>query len=505
MNTKIFSRIPIWIPPAVVFFVLICLYGFTASTRLTWANYGNDGGDFLAAILTGGIPHPTGYPAYMILGMLFQRIPFGDVYFRVVLLSFLPAALAAGFFVLWVNSFCNGFKLPGMISGLVWGMSPLLWSQSVIIEVYGLQSLFTVLALWWVTLLFRPHKSHPLLLVLLALVFGAGLGNHLTIIFFLPACFAGLVYWGKQTGRINLVLIQVGAILLGGFVYLYLPIQARSFPPINWGNPQTIAGFVWEVTGNPYQSLVGSIAVSNVIDRIFAFAAILRQQVGIIGLVLGIIGAYQFHLVNLRMRWVCLWVFLSYLVFSIGYNTADSTAYLIPVILIFSGWIGFFIFSFKDLSWKRVSIMPILLLVVMASLIIRTPGTINQINPQKGYTAAEFAEKALSQFPENAIVTTSSDLDSFPLWAYHFGYGLRKDVSIIVLPLTQFEWYQQTLTHTYPALKFPAISKDILNTTIWGDQIGSMNLDHVVCKSENKNKTEFVFTCSNGKIIDIKP
>ena len=499
------SKIPFWIPPVIVFSVLVCLYGFTASSQLTWANYGNDGGDFLAAILTGGIPHPTGYPTYMILGMLFQQIPFGDVYFKVVLLSFLPAALAAGFFVLWVNSFCPGFKLPGMISGLVWGMSPLLWSQSVIIEVYGLQSLFTVLALWWVTLLFRPDQYYKFLLVLLALVFGVGMGNHVTIIFFLPVCLAGLVYWGKQTGRIHLVLIQIGAILLGGFVYMYLPIQARSFPPINWGNPQTFAGFLWEVTGKPYQGLVGSIAINNVIDRLFAFAAILRQNVGIIGLILGVIGAYQFHLVNLKLRWVCLWVFLSYLIFSMGYNTADSTAYLIPVILIFSGWIGFSIYSFKGLSWKSVPLQPIVLLAVLLSLIIGTPETINQINPQKGYDAANLAEKALSQFPENAIIMTSSDLDSFPLWAYHFGYGLRKDVSIVVLSLTQFEWYQQTLIHSYPTLKFPLITKDMLNSSIWGDQISSMNTDRVVCKSGIQNKIEFVFNCSNGKIIDIKP
>ena len=59
-----------------------CLYLLSASTRLTWANYGNDGGDFLAAILTGGIPHPTGYPSYMLLGILFQQIPIGDPYFR---------------------------------------------------------------------------------------------------------------------------------------------------------------------------------------------------------------------------------------------------------------------------------------------------------------------------------------------------------------------------------------------------------------------------------------
>ena len=321
------NKIHTWTPPIIVFVILICLYGFTSSTHLTWANNGADGGDFLAAILTGGIPHPTGYPTYMILGLLLQKIPIGDAYFRVVLLSFIPAATAAGLFVSWINSISPGTKLPGIIGGLVWGMSPLLWSQALIIEVYGLQSLFTVLALWWVTLLFRSYQHHLSVLGLLALAFGIGFGNHITIILFLPVCIVGLAYWGKKTGRIKFALLQMGAFVLGGLVYLYLPFQARTFPPVNWGNPQTLAGFFWVVTGNPYQSLLGSISPNTLVDRLLVSAVILRQQAGFVGLILGIIGAYQFHQVERNLRWVCLWVFLSYLVFSIAYNTADSTAY----------------------------------------------------------------------------------------------------------------------------------------------------------------------------------
>jgi len=230
MMIKMSNKIPAWFPSIFILLLLVGLYGFTASTRLTWSNNGNDGGDFIAAILTGGIPHPTGYPTYMILGRFFQWIPVGDAYERVVLLSFLPAAFAAGLFAFWVNSFRPGMRLPGLISGLVWGLSPLLWSQAVIVEVYGLQSLFTVLALWWVTFLFRPDQNHPRLLVFLAFIFGVGLGNHITIMFFLPACIIGLIYWARKTRHFKFVLFQIGAILLSGLVYLYLPIQAGGFP-----------------------------------------------------------------------------------------------------------------------------------------------------------------------------------------------------------------------------------------------------------------------------------
>ena len=130
-------------------------YLLTVSTRLTCTNFGNDGGDFLAAILTAGIPHPTGYPTYTLLGIIFQQIPVGDPYFRAVMLSWLPAAPGAGLLALWVRKFLEELPqyiaiITALFAGIVWGLMPFLWSQAVIIEVHALQSLFLVLAIWWI-------------------------------------------------------------------------------------------------------------------------------------------------------------------------------------------------------------------------------------------------------------------------------------------------------------------------------------------------------------------
>ena len=43
------------------------LYARTLAPGLTWAHNGADGGDFLAAALTHGVPHPSGYPTYQLL------------------------------------------------------------------------------------------------------------------------------------------------------------------------------------------------------------------------------------------------------------------------------------------------------------------------------------------------------------------------------------------------------------------------------------------------------
>ena len=45
----------------------LALYARTLAPRLTWAHNGADGGDLLTAALTRGVPHPTGYPTYVML------------------------------------------------------------------------------------------------------------------------------------------------------------------------------------------------------------------------------------------------------------------------------------------------------------------------------------------------------------------------------------------------------------------------------------------------------
>jgi hypothetical protein len=60
---------------------LLAIYSSTLAPGLTWANSGSDGGDLIAAAATGGVPHPTGYPLYLLLARLFQILPVGSLAF----------------------------------------------------------------------------------------------------------------------------------------------------------------------------------------------------------------------------------------------------------------------------------------------------------------------------------------------------------------------------------------------------------------------------------------
>ena len=87
------------------------------------------------------------------------------------------------------------------------------------------------------------------------LVFGLGLGNHLTVALMLPGLGAWiwLIARGSRLRR-DLGLAALGT-LSGLLVYAYLPLAAGRRPPVNWGDPATLSGFLWLVTGRAYAGL----------------------------------------------------------------------------------------------------------------------------------------------------------------------------------------------------------------------------------------------------------
>ncbi|HEY6572171.1 MAG TPA: DUF2723 domain-containing protein, partial [Candidatus Eisenbacteria bacterium] len=78
--------------------VALWVYAQTLSPTVAWVNQGEDSGDLLAASATLGIPHPTGYPLFVLLGRLASLLPLGSVAFRINLVAALAGA--AGVFFL---------------------------------------------------------------------------------------------------------------------------------------------------------------------------------------------------------------------------------------------------------------------------------------------------------------------------------------------------------------------------------------------------------------------
>ena len=143
------------------------VYISTLAPSITWRNNGADSGDLATAVAVEGIPHPPGYPTYLILGEAFKLLPFGDIAYRLNLLSATSAALTvtlmAGIIYHTLSATSQGQIPPKepaktrrlMLScagstALVLAFSSTFWSQAVIAEVYALNGLFVALLLYGV-------------------------------------------------------------------------------------------------------------------------------------------------------------------------------------------------------------------------------------------------------------------------------------------------------------------------------------------------------------------
>ena len=293
-----------YLPPFALAISLLCICLRTLAPGLTWANAGSDGGDLITAAFTGGIAHPTGYPLYLLLARLFQLLPLGSMAFRTNLMSAVFTALAAALIYELVTRALSPVRRiqawqAGIAAASAFGLAPLIWSQAVITEVYALQAFLILLILYLYT---QSEQASPFdqkrLDCQRGLALGLAMGNHITTLFLLPAAlslgsFQRRIGSGKSP-RYELgghsLLRQLIFFALGLSVYLILPLRALSHPPVNWGNPITPERFWWLVSGGLYQGYYLGFSLSGLGEHIRAWAALLLQQFGLPGLILGVIG-----------------------------------------------------------------------------------------------------------------------------------------------------------------------------------------------------------------------
>lgn len=201
----------------------------------------------MAAAATLGIPHPSGYPLYVLLGKLWTLfVPLGSIAWRMSLLSAVTAALTCGLFFALVRRLGISSSIAAS-STLLLAFSPSFWSQANIQRVYSLNAFFVVAvsfaALEWV----RSRRVGWMMLA--ACLAGLGASNHTFMGVFGVA--VGLFAVASEPAllrRPQHILACVGSGLLGLLPYAYLPLRSRMDPRLDWGNPETLDALLAVVT-----------------------------------------------------------------------------------------------------------------------------------------------------------------------------------------------------------------------------------------------------------------
>jgi len=505
------NRVRFWAAGGVSLAVLL-LYGVTlAPAAAMW-----DAGEYIAAARTLGIPHQPGNPMFVLIAHAFGLLPLSDSYdVRINLLAALSGAATAGLWFLCAERLLrdrvpsvSGRVMAGAAAALLGASAFTVWNQSVVMEkVYPLA--LTGLALTcWLTLLWidqREGRAADRLLTLLAYLCGLVYSIHPAGLLTAPAVGAAVAAGRPRTVlRWKLMLLLPVAFVAGASPFLMLPIRSAHQPYVNVSavsacEDGTIAA-ACTFSGETVRRLVGVInreqyGGNPVIERRGPFTAQvamfwlyfkwqwmrdlgatssrLQAWVAAVMFVLGILG-----LASLRARapdvppgnraptapWLAFFSVLTlsftlalvyYLNFRYGFSQSpelgDSVAreprdrdYF--YMWTFSLW-GLLAGLGLVTVWRRRT-WPVLALSLF-------PIAANWSAASRAgheFTRA-WAVDVLNSVEPNGIIVTVGDNDSFPLWHAQAVSGLRRDVTVALVPYLGMEWYARQLNRRTPLWK----------------------------------------------------
>ena len=457
----------------------LAVYAPLVAPTLTWRNVGGDGGDLAAAVAVLGVPHPSGYPTYMLLGRFFSTaLPWGDIAYRLNLMSAVLSAAAAGALYLAARLLQELTFKPdaggprtrraiAAIGALAYAFAPLPWSQATITEVYALHAFFasavllcTLGLLHSISFASSPGSTSAWLIAG-ALATGLGLGNHLTLaLVAAPGFFLALALRRRIPGAV----MAPSALLAGLTVYAYLPWRAAANPPVNWGDASNLAGFLWVVTGEPYRNYVFGLPASALPARVASYAGYLVQQFNPVGFGLAVVGLAFLWTYNRTLALLTLWGALFISVFAVLYSTPDSYLYLLPVFMVMALWlVAGLHYLVADvlaprLAARRMSRTGPALAIALALAVVPGVSLVTQYAAQDlraDTSALDYAREVVATVEPNALVVAQTERHEFTLVYYQQAVDSLWPVTLVSAELVQYDWYVAQLHRRYPDLPAP--------------------------------------------------
>ena len=242
----------------VIVFIFFLTIGLVYLHNLTRDIYSGDVGDLVTAAVVHGVPHPTGYPLFTLLGFILSKIPLLIPPVTKVGLISVFASLV-GLFILYKYSFkITKSIFLSLLTVSILAFSYLFWLHSELPEVFALNNFFVILILYFAI---RFHENGKLkdLYILTFLVF-LSLTHHHTILLLFPS--VGFIVLTKlpllfknKTTIPKLLIITI----VGLLPYIYVPIAAFTNPVINWDNVVNLNNFISLILRQDYGGFAPSV------------------------------------------------------------------------------------------------------------------------------------------------------------------------------------------------------------------------------------------------------
>lgn len=418
--------------------------------------------EFLMVAAGGGVPHPPGYPLFLLAARgVVLLLPFGALAWKVSALSAVLAAATVAVIHRAVLRATDDGVAAAFAAGS-YGTSVLFWRWSVVSEVLSGATLTAALVLLVCVRVARGGRGRREAM-LLGLAFATGVAHHHTAILLLPVmAWAWVALWPRPVrprGVAEVTALVVGCSLVGLLPYLTLMAPGGVW---RWGDTSSWGGLVHHFLRADYGTLsTGQLSrgVALHVQPALYLGGVARQLVGLSALLgaVGFVVAFRGRTgrgfaAALLATWLLagpLFVTRFDLPAEGFYRMVVERFHILPNLLVALA-VGYGTVWFRGLRiWSRPAVPTALLSV---NLLLAGAMALPAASMRDLSITDDFLRNTLGAVEPDALIVTQGD-------TFHFGceYALRieelrRDVACVAPGLVDYEWYRRRLARLYPGL-----------------------------------------------------
>jgi hypothetical protein len=469
-----------------------------------------DGNELATIPYVLGLAHPPGYPLYTWLGKIFTWLPFGDVAYRMNLMSAICAACAvAGLYLIFCMLLQPGVASPATrragaaFAALILAFSPTFWSQAVIAEVYTANAAMIVISLLLLLRWERMRRDRDFFLF--ALVYGLSLGTHISNLGFAP----GIALYVLLTERSALKrpswwVAAAAGFSLGAAQYLWLPLRAAALSEqgLLRNAPLSLKEF-YDYTLGAFPQLKFAFEPSELPDRVVVYIYLLWNQFGLFGVLLGVTGLFTLLYRRTRHYYLLMGMYLVHTWFFIQYRAFDLEVFFIPVHILWAIFIAFGMVEVMRIieNWlRRFSARQVakaagwaLACVVVATGFYPLTENFSSSDRSDDVNTNDFYANVWEYLPENSTLLSQGGVMGYDAFYWRLVYDTRPDVVLPALPthtpsladVQTGELFSTTPLNGINQSRNPgALPKDVLPAALW--QTPLLVGNEVVTRTRNR-------------------
>lgn len=440
-----------------IFLIFYCILLFFVSFSIN----AGDAGELIAAAWHLGVPHPPGYPLYTLLAKAASFLPFGNIAFRVNLLSLFFAALVCAMFLPITNVIASLsprlrkvnpsiFFMSSFLSALFLAVSPSFLNYIIISEVYSLNAFLFVFIILTGLKCYTGICSIRLMFST-AFLSGLAIGNHHTIVFMLPLAllFVPVLKKAASSGSIwRNFSIMISFFLLGLSVYIYLPLRSAQNPLLDWGGPQSIGSFLDVFSRRGYGGDPLRRSMGTLVEQFKSFD--LLGEFGLVGLFLSTCGFWSLWRCSriVSVSFASMFFFFSFLIILLSGDFRGDPEILkpffIPALVMTAIFISLgilFVMQKVETFIPRKILSLIVLFCVLLGLYSRTADFRRGNNLSDDFFAFDYAMNTLKSIDQGSSYLAYIDSKVFALWYLQMVESYRADVEIVPVDFLSHHWY----------------------------------------------------------------